>query len=193
MSTRAYIRIVKEGKESIHFHHHCDGYPSGVGEELRQWLNEYPGEWNPEDVSRYIHNRDASYQFIDNGPKWDHEYVYVVDCDTKRLSCFYKGITSVRDDVNEFNIDSLGDPIEIEPCLFKKESVFCPIEPDVNWEQFRMEAAKDILCEILHDEGVFPYYNDEHDRDRKEQIKDAIMYADELIKQLKESNARKND
>lgn len=59
-----------------------------------------------------------------------------------------------------------------------------------NWEAFRREAAKDILCAVLG--RVERFYTgvsiDGHNKihDHKDFIKLAIKDADELIKQLKE-------
>ena len=37
MSTRAHIRI-KDGDEQIMLYHHHDGYPDGVGRDLKEFL-----------------------------------------------------------------------------------------------------------------------------------------------------------
>lgn len=52
----------------------------------------------------------------------------------------------------------------------------------------RRELATSILCAILRTEGIYPAYEpDEHSADRADQVRDAIAYADELIKQLNDS------
>ena len=168
MSTRAYIRIEKEGSRAVHFHHHSDGYPAGVGQELIRWLREYTGEWEPSAIGEYINSKDDDYCFIDSGPAWDHEYVYVVDCDKKRMRCYYKGIC---DDFEETE----AEPIEIAPCIFGGNvDLNSSRHPD--WDAFRREAAKDILCALVIHCSL----------SGKDCSKIAIEYADELIKLLKE-------
>lgn len=50
---------------------------------------------------------------------------------------------------------------------------------DFDWQSFRAKAAKDILCAIIENPNIGYYgYSDEA------QIKSAIQYADELVKQL---------
>lgn len=51
------------------------------------------------------------------------------------------------------------------------------IENDFDWQSFRVEAAKDILCALIHKTDNFI---------GKDSAGYAIMIADELIKQLKE-------
>lgn len=38
MSTRATIKIT-ERNESFRVYHHCDGYPEGIGEDLKNYLS----------------------------------------------------------------------------------------------------------------------------------------------------------
>lgn len=170
MSTRAYIRIEKDGEQPVHFHHHCDGYPSGVGDELSGWLREYTGEWNPQAIGKYINDRDSDYHFIEKGPAWDHEYVYVINCTERRLLCYYKGIS------DDFDMEYPGDPVELVRCYFDNEAH----TESFDWSSFRREVAMDILAgfaaKIGHPMSDYP----------EQSCKYAIQLADELIKQLKE-------
>ena len=106
MSTRACIRIkerISEGSskkdcEIILYHHH-DGYPSGVGSDLKRYIAEEVSTWtfwNPEaiatDLVRGIikdsdGEPDLSYEvaICEHG---DCEYGYVIDCDAKTLKCY---------------------------------------------------------------------------------------------------------
>ena len=120
MSTRAYIRITKEGAEPIHFHHHCDGYPQGVGAYLVKILKDYKDAWEPKKLGEFINNEDDDFEFIKIGPSWDHEYIYLIDCDKKKLSCFYKGISSSSDD-RETMMEDKGDEIVIKDNPFTGE------------------------------------------------------------------------
>ena len=38
MSTRSNVIIISPNNKVDQFYHHCDGYLSGVGEELRKWI-----------------------------------------------------------------------------------------------------------------------------------------------------------
>ena len=76
--------------------------------------------------------------------------------------------------------------------LCKKEdgtysySSLCDMEiidesPSIDWDTFRREAAKDILCAIVANNNL-GYYGDSNTRI----VASAIAITDELIKQLKE-------
>jgi hypothetical protein len=53
------------------------------------------------------------------------------------------------------------------------------------WRKLRAEAAKDILCAMISNEGVADERNvDDFTKDN--QVKDAVLYADKLISKLKE-------
>jgi hypothetical protein len=54
------------------------------------------------------------------------------------------------------------------------------IENDFDWQSFRAEAAKDILCSLISD-GSIPITN--------ESVAKSIELADKLVKQLKEKEA----
>lgn len=53
-----------------------------------------------------------------------------------------------------------------------------PLEPIVDWSAFRREAAKDILGAVIAKKSSMCSYG--------EVVEEAIKFADELIKQLKE-------
>ena len=55
-----------------------------------------------------------------------------------------------------------------------------PLEPIVDWSSFRRKTANNAMCAIItaNPDGVYP--------DPEEIAEMAILYADELIKQLKE-------
>lgn len=53
------------------------------------------------------------------------------------------------------------------------------LKPETDWEAFRREAAKDILCAMNCTPGSYM-------KSLQEAVHDAIEQADELIKQLKE-------
>lgn len=73
--------------------------------------------------------------------------------------------------------DSWGNPIELKPEeieLIQDKTI------DFDWQSFRAEAAKDILCALIHKTDNFI---------GKDSAGYAIMIADEPIKQLKEKEA----
>lgn len=92
MSTRAHIRI--QDKENVQYiYHHCDGYPEGVGEELKEMMESMAKykEWTPDFVHRSITNSDDSYEDAPEGQHGDEEYAYLIDCDDRTLTCYKVG------------------------------------------------------------------------------------------------------
>lgn len=106
MATRAVIRIIPASSSDevnfqestsayIHFYHHCDGYPSGVGRELEHLLNERNDgndsdgmpTWNGERIAEDLENKLQDYVRSD-GKHGDVEYGYVIDCTKRTLTCF---------------------------------------------------------------------------------------------------------
>ena len=87
MSTRASIRIT-EGDGQILLYHHCDGYPEGVGSELKDFLKDRR-YWDAERIASGL-ARGYPYEcaICLHG---DEEYVYVIDCDQKTLTCYKHG------------------------------------------------------------------------------------------------------
>ena len=178
MSTRAYIRIKKDGEDAVQFHHHCDGYPSGVGSCLVDLLSRYIGEWSPVKLGTFINKEDDAFEFIDCGPSWDHEYLYLIDCNKKELSCYYKGITSNGEDQEDY---FLSDKLFIEDNIFDGRKIeSSPVTIETDWQAFRREAAKDILAGFAAKIGhpIADY--------SEQSCKYAINLADELIKLLKQ-------
>ena len=179
MSTRAYIRIKKDGEDAVQFHHHCDGYPSGVGSDLVNLLRRYIGEWSPVKLGTFINKEDDDFEFIDCGPSWDHEYLYLIDCNKKELSCYYKGITSRGENQEDY---FLADKLFIEDNIFDGRKIeSSPVTIESDWSSFRREAAKDILCSLLT--GNEGYHGDS---ENQMFVSQAIGLADELIKQLRD-------
>lgn len=97
MSTRCNI-IFKEdyGPRFILYHHH-DGYPEGVGVQLRKVLDAKDGaRYNRRTMGHYIVNDLLKNKCDLNDPEWeithalhsDIEYLYVVNCRTRTLRCY---------------------------------------------------------------------------------------------------------
>lgn len=94
MSTRAHIRIQdKDERNTCFIYHHCDGYPEGVGEELKEMMDSMAKckEWTPDFVHRSITNSDDSYEDAPEGQHGDEEYAYLIDCDSRTLTCYAVG------------------------------------------------------------------------------------------------------
>lgn len=97
MSTRCNIRVLsKKYDKSFMLYHHHDGYPSGVGMDLKTFLDkkEY---WSAYDISnkliKGIHSEmyerlDEGY-YITSSMHGDVNYLYLIDCDNKQLKCYY--------------------------------------------------------------------------------------------------------
>lgn len=58
---------------------------------------------------------------------------------------------------------------------------------DFDWQSFRAEAAKDILCSVL---PSIPIIDGDFDKSISNAITNSINTADELIKQLKEKEEK---
>lgn len=109
MSTRATILIKSEKQnEQVRIYHHWDGYPEGVGADLKHYLKEvgffdakikgYPY------FNAYLIANDlikGKCGIIDGKPDMgyeltscqhgDEEYAYLIDCDNKTLKCYKVG------------------------------------------------------------------------------------------------------
>lgn len=102
MSTRATILIKSEKQnEEIRIYHHCDGYPEGVGNSLKEYLKEQKDWWVYEIANELIKgkckfksfNKYVSDQMYELTPcqHGDEEYAYLIDCDNKTLTCYKIG------------------------------------------------------------------------------------------------------
>lgn len=91
MSTRAHIRI-NDGDNVLYLYHHCDGYPEGVGEELKEMLGSLRNvTWTADYVHRSISSTDDSYEDAPEGQHGDEEYAYLIDCGARTLKCYKVG------------------------------------------------------------------------------------------------------
>lgn len=85
MSTRAHI-LVKGGSEKFYLYHHHDGYPEGVGKNLKNYLNNLKWTWYPDDIVNDLvkGHIDEGYE-ITSCMHGDEEYLYLIDCDVPQL------------------------------------------------------------------------------------------------------------
>ena len=79
MSTRANV-ILKKGNRKIYLYRHCDGYPSGLGKELKECINKDPIET----IFNIFENTGVE---LTNGIHGDIEYLYTVDLDDLTINC----------------------------------------------------------------------------------------------------------
>ena len=125
MSTRANIVIKNESNDGksltsvkyVQVYHHFDGYPTGVGEEIRELLYKHFVEEQSKDMSvdslykMFIEtNTDEMYPGycldIATNDIWDvrlHgdiEYLYVIDIDEESVFCYHLNIGWSRENKN---------------------------------------------------------------------------------------------
>lgn len=96
MSTRTNI-VIKWGREKIVLYHHHDGYPEGVGADLKLMVkknyldNKYQSMYPFYVANRLVKNKygmnDENYE-ITTGLHGDIEYVYEIDCKIKTVTCY---------------------------------------------------------------------------------------------------------
>jgi hypothetical protein len=97
-----------------------------------------------------------------------------------------RGIGTLINENKGIECQHIDCSIEVIPadCLIELSESFDIKEP-FNWESFRNQTAKDILCDMIRNEGVADERNvDDFTKDN--QVKDAVLYADKLISKLKE-------
>lgn len=92
MSTRATIKVIEHGTVKYRIYHHFDGYPEGVGEELKEFFTNDENYNADELLKNGIENGldgDTSYVFEDTTERHgDEEYEYTIDCDNKKILCY---------------------------------------------------------------------------------------------------------
>lgn len=106
MSTRSIVRIIPSkyknqedctgiAPHNIYLYHHCDGSPSGVGRELEYFLRgrndgsapDGTPTWDGERIAEELESSLSGYERSD-GNHGDVEYGYVIDCDSRTLTCY---------------------------------------------------------------------------------------------------------
>ena len=92
MSTRATI-LIRKGRKSFWVYHHCDGYPEGVGRDIKEYLASKK-RWYADDIVNDLVKGavagDMRYE-ITLCQHGDEEYAYLIDCDKKELKCYKVG------------------------------------------------------------------------------------------------------
>ena len=94
MGTRARI-LIKDKNVSVSFHCNWDGYPSGIGYEIKSYLKTLK-KWRIDDISKGIlENSEINNSLLDKDRLWQttcdvstEDYIYVIDTDRKTLRCY---------------------------------------------------------------------------------------------------------
>ena len=90
MSTRCHTIVTKNGHEAF-IYRHCDGYPGGAGEDLKDFIDENKDNlenWSVNDFGAELQNYGCGYEFENVGVHGDEDYVYFVDLNNKVLECY---------------------------------------------------------------------------------------------------------
>lgn len=97
MSTRCCIEVVQtfgngegDNRKSCMLYHHHDGYPEGVGMDLKRRFipDDTKYSWDIDTiVNSLIKDKDDEYEFtaFKHG---DIEYLYVINCNEQTIKCF---------------------------------------------------------------------------------------------------------
>ena len=98
MSTRATI-LIKERDSKVRLYHHYDGYPEGIGLDIKNFLKDLR-VWDIEYISNkflkggvidhFSGTPDKIYEFT-LSQHGDEEFGYLIDCDKKQLKCYQLG------------------------------------------------------------------------------------------------------
>lgn len=96
MSTRCNIIIKDRWNRRVYLYHHCDGYPEGVGADLKEYLSKW-ADWQIRqhglcDIPNKLVKdnaglNDKSYE-ITAGLHGDIDYCYVINCKAGTLRCY---------------------------------------------------------------------------------------------------------
>lgn len=95
MSTRCNIIVKDQFNDRIYLYHHFDGYPEGVGADLKKFFDQYQ-KWQIQQHGVFLANKlvkntagldDEGYE-ITTGLHGDIEYLYVINCKAGTLRCY---------------------------------------------------------------------------------------------------------
>lgn len=89
MSTRATIKI-RQGNRTEDLYHHFDGYPEGVGVNLKSYI-ETTGIWELTRIYTDLVTGKTGDDTYEPSPysHGDVDYVYIFDCDNHTLTCHH--------------------------------------------------------------------------------------------------------
>lgn len=91
MSTRCNV-ILKEDGKTIYLYHHFDGYPEGVGADLKNMLDEVREKTIPYNIYQWanhlLKNKDDDGYELTSGLHGDIDYYYQIDTVRNTLRAF---------------------------------------------------------------------------------------------------------
>ena len=120
MSTRCYIKVVRNfgeaGIKEVMLYHHHDGYPEGVGIDLKNrsknWVSYYDFWDMDQIVNSLIKDQNDEYEFT----VYDHiyiEYLYTIDCNKRTIKCNkYRWVFEDKNG-NVVDKNKIGDEVPI--------------------------------------------------------------------------------
>ena len=96
MSTRCNIIIKDRWDRRIYLYHHHDGYPEGVGSDLKKYLSQFKdwqfrqhGAWKfANDLVKNKAGLDDDKYEVSMGLHSDIDYCYVINCSAGTLRCY---------------------------------------------------------------------------------------------------------
>lgn len=107
MSTRCHV-IVEKGNNKTYLYHHCDGYPEGVGAELKDFII-HANTKVFSTIEEFCNNLiDYSDEYrIDAYCHGDEEYIYTINLDSNQLTCYdvkwFNGLDASDDNLDKYN------------------------------------------------------------------------------------------
>lgn len=92
MSTRATILIKEKDQKDIWIYHHHDGYPSGIGSDLKNYLKTQKYGWIAYEIANDLIKdradlKDDGYELTE-AQHGDEAYAYLIDCDEQTIKCY---------------------------------------------------------------------------------------------------------
>ena len=85
MSTSAGVLIKDGSDDGLYLFHNYDGYPEGIGEELKSILADIK-KWDETHILKAIKKYDDGYELM-NDPMGCEEYYYTIDYESHTLTC----------------------------------------------------------------------------------------------------------
>ncbi len=152
MSTRCHIVVVDDDEKRHYIYHHYDGYPWGVGSELKEILKICPSyDW--ETIMEKILEYDDQYE-EDTKIHGDEEYIYEIYADNTKsqLRCFKSGGAKLErlvwvEDYPENISQSLEDQLNYE--LSKYSTVSEKQAFLDGWHRAKCQPSESVIRDIL--------------------------------------------
>lgn len=151
MSTRCHVIIKWDDKETFIYHHH-DGYPEGVGSELKKILESCTSyDW--ETIAEKILGYDDQYE-EDSGIHGDEDYIYEIEAkDTyATLKCYsYNGLYRKELVFKEIYPEAMKSDLDKKIDEYKTNSEKCAFLDGVLWIE---NHPKETIIRRILDEAL---------------------------------------